>query len=127
MGCSPLSVDLEVHTPDQLRKILFGLQRACNNDNTETWTIRFEVDERANTAADFDLLVKLNVTVSKAFHAAAEATAQAQGLNASQTAQALVAGQTAVDFKNGQATETDVREDAEATIALGSTAAASAG
>ena len=121
MPCTPLSVDLEVHTPDQLRKILFGLERTCNNDGTETWAINFEVDERTNTSATWDLLVKLNVKVSKAYNKAAEVTANSRSLDATQTAQALVAGQTARDFRNGQATETDVKEDAEATIAARTT------
>jgi len=123
MGCTPLSVDLEVHTHDQLRKILFGLKKACNNDGTETWTIDFEVDERASITATFDLLVKLDVSISKEFHAAAQATAAAKGLDAAQTAQALIAGQTAKDFKNGDAEEQDVKDDAEAAIAARSTAA----
>jgi hypothetical protein len=123
MACTPLSVDIEVHTPDQLRKILFGLERACNNNGTENWTLRFEVDERPNRTASFDLLVKLDVKISEVYHAAAEATARARGLDATQTAQALVAGQTASDFRSGQATQTDVRDDAEATIAVRSTGA----
>jgi hypothetical protein len=115
MSCTPISVDLEVVTPDQLRKITFGLERDCNNDGTASWTIHFELDE-ATTPGTFHELVKLDVDINQENHAKAETTAT-NGLDANQTAQAFVAGDTAKAYKLGQATIDDVKSDTNDVIA----------
>lgn len=115
MGCSPIAVDLEVITPDQTRKITFGLERDCNNDGTASWTMHFELDE-ASTPGSFNEVVKLDIEINQENHPKAEATAQ-NGLDANQTSHAFVAGDTAKAFKLGQATLDDVNSDANDVIA----------
>lgn len=115
MACTPISVDLEVITPDQKRKITFGLERDCNNDGTAEWVIHFELDE-ASTPGNFQEVVKLDIDINDENHDKAEATAK-NGLDANQTAQAFVAGDTAKAFKLGQATKDDLNSDANDVIA----------
>lgn len=115
MACTPISVDLEVITPDQKRKITFGLERDCNNDGTAAWVIHFELDE-ATTPGQFQEVIKLDIDINEQNHDKAEATAK-NGLDANQTSQAFVAGDTAKAFKLGQATLDDVNSDANDVIA----------
>jgi len=115
MPCTPFSVDLEVITPDQLKKITFGLEKACNPNNTETWTIHFELDEAASAGATFNEVVKLDISVDPQNNASAATTA-ANGLTPSQTAQALVAGDTAKAVSQGTATNDDLADDAQAVL-----------
>jgi hypothetical protein len=113
MPCTPFSVDLEVVTPDQTKKVIFGLERTCNADNTESWTIHFELDEAPNAGAPFVEVVKLDIKVNPENNAAASAASQA-GFTPSQSAQALAAGDTAKAFKRGEASADDVSDDANA-------------
>ena len=104
MPCTPLDVDVEIVTPDQLKHIVFGLQRVCNNDATETWKIRFELDEKQSASdATFKLTAKVTVTIGEDDHPAAAAVAntidKTKCLTDAQSAQALVAANTLKDHQ----------------------------
>ena len=124
MGCTPISVSLEVN-PTDLRKIIFDLDKLCNNDGSEEWKLHFDLQERADTTQDFASLVKLDVDINNENHALAEATAQ-HGLDADQRAQAHVAGDTAKATLTGGATLDDAKQDAQDVIAVRNPASPSA-
>jgi hypothetical protein len=114
MPCTPFDVEVTIVTPDQTKKITFGLARSCNNDGSESWKINFELDEKNGAATDFQLVAKVTVTVGKDDHAAANAVAQAMDQNKSlsdgQTAQAISAADT-VKANGGNANSPAVQAD----------------
>jgi hypothetical protein len=115
MPCTPIDVEVEIVTPDQMKQITFGLARLCNNDGSETWKINFELDEKQNsTDTDFKLVAKVSVTVGKDDHPAAESVAksvdQTKSLSDAQTAQALVAADTLKDHR-ADPNHPDVQDD----------------
>jgi hypothetical protein len=105
-----ISVTFKIVTPDQLRKIIFTLSRMSDAQN-DSWSVMFELDERADPTMDFQLAILLQVDVDHNDDANAAATAK-HGMDANQRAQALVAGDTAKDAKTGDATLDDARADA---------------
>lgn len=116
MACTPISVSLEVN-PTALRKIIFDLDKICNDDDTVEWKLHFDLQERSDPNGTFTSLVKLDVDIGKEDHANAAATAQ-NGLDENQRAQAQVAGDTAKDFSNGNASEQDAKDDAGAVVSV---------
>jgi len=124
MACTPISVSLEVN-PSQLRKIVFDLDKICNDDDTVEWKLHFDLQERSDSNGNFTSLVKLDVDVNKEDHPKAAATAQ-NGLDENQRAQALVAGDTAKDFAQGNASEQDAKDDTGAVISVRSSELAGA-
>ena len=115
MGCTPVSVSLEVN-PSELRKIVFDLDKSCNNDGTVEWRLHFDLQERKNATDEFLSLVKLDVDINNENHALAEATAQ-HGLDEDQRAQAHVAADTAKALHDGTATPEEAKQDAQDVIA----------
>jgi hypothetical protein len=115
MGCTPVSVSLEVN-PSNLRKIVFDLDKLCNNDGTVEWKLHFDLQERTDPGQDFVSLVKLDVDINDENNPLAEATAQ-HGLDNDQRAQAHVAGDTAKAFLEGDASRDDVMQDSQDVIA----------
>ncbi len=107
-----ISVDLEVMTPDRLRKVIFGLDKATAAEGVK-WTINFRLFERDKKSDGFaDPLVKLTVIVDKKNEDNAEITSK-KGLNSSQADYLL--GPASVDAKRlaaGKITE----EKASATV-----------
>jgi len=116
MACTPVSVSLEVN-PSALRKIIFELDKICNNNNTVEWKLHFDLQERSDPNGTFTSLVKLDVDVNKDDHANAAATAE-HGLDENQRAQAIVAGDTAKDFSQNLASEQDAKDDAGAVVSV---------
>jgi len=116
MSCTPISVSLEVN-PSDLRKIIFDLDKICNDDDTVEWKLHFDLQERSDPSGTFRSLVKLDVDINKENHALAEATAK-NGMDEDQRSQAAVAGDTAKAFKEGTATEQDADDDAQDVIAV---------
>ena len=114
MSCKPISVSLEVN-PSKLRKIVFDLDKICNDDDTVEWKLHFDLQERSDPSDSFLSLVKLDVDINKENHALAEATAK-NGLDADQRSQAAVAGDTAKAFLEGKATREDAEDDAQGVI-----------
>ena len=81
-----IKVDLVVNTKDELRRIVFGLEKATDDDGLPTWTIHFQLFERSDKASAFaDPRVSLDVVVDKELHGKATDTAL-KGLNAAQAA-----------------------------------------
>ena len=115
MACTPVSVSLEVN-PSDLRKIIFDLDKSCNNDGTVEWKLHFDLQERKTSSDSFLSLVKLDVDINDENHAQAEATAK-NGLDEDQRAQAQVAADTAKATLTGDATQDDAKQDAQDVIA----------
>jgi len=109
-----ISVTFKIVTPDQLRKIVFTLSRMSDAQN-DSWSVMFELDERADATKDFQLVVQLQVDVDHNDDANAAATAK-HGMDSNQRAQALVAGDTAKDAKAGDATLDDAKADAAGVV-----------
>jgi len=108
---------LLVETPDQLRKIGFGLEKFCNNDGTESWIIHFELDEATTAGGTFIQVVKLDIGVNPENHDVTAATVASGSLDDNQTSGVLAAGDTAKALSQGQATEEDVKGDANDALA----------
>jgi hypothetical protein len=83
-----LSVKLEVVTPDKLRKIIFGLTKGTDDKGVTTWTINFELHDRAKPSGSFAQVIKLDVMVKSKNHPLAEETA-AKGMNEPQVEHAI--------------------------------------
>ena len=110
-----ISVTFKIVTPDQLRKIIFTLSRMSDSAN-DSWSVMFELDERADPSKEFQMVIQLQVDVDHNDDAKAAATAT-HGLDSDQHAQTLVAADTAKDAKTGDATIAEAREDAIAIVA----------
>jgi hypothetical protein len=115
MGCTPISVSLEVN-PNKLRKIVFDLDKICNDDDTVEWKLHFDLQERSDPNEDFLSLVKLDVDINKQNHLLAEATAK-HGLDEDQRSQAEIAGDTAKAVLAGTATGDEAKDAAQDVIA----------
>ena len=109
-----ISVTFKIVTPDQKRRINFTLSRLSDSQN-DSWSVMFELDERADTTQDFQLVIQLQVDVDHNDSAKAAATAK-NGLDSDQHAQVLVAADTAKDAKKGDATIEDAKQDAAAVV-----------
>jgi hypothetical protein len=109
-----ISVTFKIVTPDQLRKIIFTLSWMSDAHN-DSWSVMFELDERADATKDFQLVIQLQVDVDHNDYANAAATAK-HGMDSNQRAQALTAGDTARDAKTGDATVDDAKADAAAVV-----------
>jgi hypothetical protein len=111
-----ISVDLEVMTPDRLKKIVFGLDKSTDAEGVH-WAIDFQFFQRdSKTAAFGDPLVKLVIDVKKSHHALAEETA-VKGLNTRQTDHLLgPAAVAAQRLQEGKTTEDKVAATVERTL-----------
>jgi len=100
-----ISVDLEVMTPDRLKKVIFGLDKEVDAESVH-WTINFQLLEREKKSDEFgDPLVKLTVDVKKSNNELAEETAT-KGLNSGQSEHLLGPGVSAAQkLKAGKTTE----------------------
>jgi hypothetical protein len=114
-----ISVSFKIVTPDQLRKITFTLSRLSDSQN-DSWSIMFELDERADATKDFQLVIQLQVDVDHNNDTKAAATAK-HGLDSDQHAQALVAADTAKDAKKGDATQDEAKQDAAGIVSARAT------
>lgn len=107
-----MKVHFELNTPNGLRRVIFGLAKDATSGKTVTWTIDFQLFERAKKSDPFgDAIVTLNVEVDKALNSKAEKAAK--GLTAGQSAHAL--GPAADDAKAAEEGEID-QEEAQATV-----------
>jgi hypothetical protein len=107
-----MKVHFELNTPNGLRRVIFGLEKNATSGTTVTWTINFQLFERAKKTDPYgDAIVTLDVDVDKALNAKAEKAAK--GLTAGQSAHAL--GPAADDAKAAEDGEID-QEDAEKTV-----------
>ena len=107
-----LKVHFELNTPNGLRRVIFGLEKDATSGKTVTWTINFQLFERAKKTDPYgDAIVTLDVEVDKALNAKAEKAAK--GLTAGQSAHAL--GPAADDAKAAQDGEID-SEEAQETV-----------
>jgi len=114
VGCTPVSVSLEVN-PSDLRKIIFDLDKLCNDDGTVEWKLHFDLQERKEASEAFLSLVKLDVDINHENHQLAEATAK-HGLDEDQRAQADVAADAAKALQEGTATQAEAEEQAQGVV-----------
>ena len=107
-----LKIHFELNTPNGLRRVIFGLEKDATSGTTVTWTINFQLFERAKKTDPYgDAIVTLDVEVDKALNAKAEKASK--GLTAGQSAHAL--GPAADDAKAAQEGEID-QEEAQETV-----------
>jgi len=111
MPFAPVVIQIEIITPDQLRKIVFTLISTQGNDQAENWTIDFEVWECNDPVAAFQLIGKVAVVLSPEDFDGARTIAKNQCLCNAQAAQALAAADTLKASHYGTATTDDVRSD----------------
>lgn len=80
-----IKVDLVVNTEDDLRQIVFGLEKSTDNDGQPKWVIHFKLFKRKDASVDYSTKprVSLDIVVDKDLHGAAAETAK-QGLNTAQ-------------------------------------------
>jgi hypothetical protein len=107
MGCTPISVSLEVN-PSKLRKIIFDLDKICNDNNTVEWKLHFDLQERDTPNEDF-LLWSLDVDINKET-SLAEATAQPASMKISEAR--LISPDTAKATLDGTATQDEAKQTA---------------
>lgn len=117
MPGTSFSVDLMIVTPNQLRKIDFGLSKASKSDGSVDWALDFSLNERKKTSDAFVEIVRLTVKVTPAQNDKAEATAK-NGLDDAQTAAALAAADSAKLFKAGKIAKATAQADARRVIAV---------
>jgi len=115
MSCKPISVGLEV-IPNQLTKIVFNLDKICNNDGTAEWSLHFQLQERPAVTKPFVIVVKLDVDINKENHPLAEATAT-NGLDEDQRGQAIAAAELAKAAKTKPAMMADAKQAAQDVLA----------
>lgn len=117
MPCKPISVDLLVVTPDQLRRISFGLIKGCKDDGSATWTMDFRLAERKKLIDPFVLMVKLTVAINTTEHLKAQETAD-EGFDENQASQAQLAADTAKAFNQGKVTKKRAEKEAQKVISV---------
>lgn|GEM_PF-4185189 len=115
-----VSVDLEVVAKNQLRQILLGLDKSMDGALV-TWSIRFELNERAAKTDSWARRVKLDVAVQSIHNNLAELAAK-NGLTDQQVTYLLTAAAKAT--KDAQAAK-DAAKDAAAKAAAATKVAAS--
>ena len=107
-----LKVHFELNTPNGLRKVIFGLEKDATAGNVVSWSIDFQLFERAKKTDPWgDAIVTLNVDVDKQLFPKAEKASQ--GLTPGQSAHAL--GPAADDAKAAADGEID-EEEAQDTV-----------
>src|SRR5579871_6433311 len=89
-----VDIEFEIVSPDGRRKIALRLISTQGNAQAEDWTIDFEVWERSDPVAVFQLSGKVAVVLGPEDFDGARTIAKNQVLCTGQTAQALVAAQT---------------------------------
>ena len=109
-----ISVTFTIVTPDQKRKVIFTLVKLSDKNN-DSWSVMFELDERADASKPFQLVIQLQVDVDHNDAPKAAATAK-HGLDGDQQSQALAAADTAKDVKTGDANKDDLQADTKAIV-----------
>ena len=112
-----IKVNFELNTPDQLRRVMFGLEKD-NRGTDVVWKLSFQLFERQKKTEDFGAaVVALSLEVDTALNSKAEAAAH--GLTPQQAAHAL--GPAADDAKAAQVGEiaaTDAKDTVQNTLAV---------
>ena len=111
-----ISVELGVTTPDNLRHIVFDLDKETADDGTVSWTIDFKFQERSTTSEAFIDIVTLTVKVKEKNTGAAEATAKEGLSDAQQTHLQGPVAAASQGVKNGTVTEAQASRVIEHTL-----------
>jgi hypothetical protein len=110
MSCRPIHLSLEVD-PSQTEKIVFTLDCTCDANDQATWKMTFELQEGNPLAT----VVNFSLEIDPENHPQAQATADANSLDANQQAQAKVAGAVS---KDPTASDDDKKDAAQQVIAV---------
>jgi hypothetical protein len=110
MSCRPIHLSLEVD-PSKTEKIVFTLDCTCDAKDQATWKMTFELQEGSPLAT----VVNFSLEIDPVNHPQAQATADAGSLDATQQAQAQVAGKVA---KNPSASQHAKHNAAQKVIAV---------
>jgi hypothetical protein len=119
MGCRPIHLSLEVD-PSKTEKIVFTLDCTCDANNAATWKMTFQLQEGSPLAT----VVNFSLEIDPVNHPQAQATADAGSLDATQQAQAQVAGAVS---KNPNASQQAKNNAAQKVIAVRQMPASGAG
>jgi len=69
-GCTPISVEVAILTPDDKHEIHFGLTKGCNADDTVFWVVDFLLKEAKNGQMKTRIEVHVHVGKDKTADAA---------------------------------------------------------
>ena len=69
-GCTPISVEVAILTPDNKHEIHFGLTKGCNPDDTVFWIVDFLLKENQNGQMKTRIEVHVHVGTDKTDDAA---------------------------------------------------------
>jgi len=69
-GCTPISVEVAILTPDNKHEIHFGLTKGCNPDDTVFWIVDFLLKEDQNGQMKTRIEVHVHVGKDKTADAA---------------------------------------------------------
>ena len=69
-GCTPISVEVAILTPDDKHEIHFGLTKGCNPDDTVFWVVDFLLKEDKNGQMKTRIEVHVHVGKDKRADAA---------------------------------------------------------
>jgi hypothetical protein len=97
MSCRPIHLSLEVN-PSSTEKIIFTLDCTCDENDSATWNMTFELQEGKPLAT----VVKFSLEIDPVNQVKAQATADSGTLDSAQQAQAQVA---AAVWKNRNASQ----------------------
>lgn len=78
-GCTPISVEVAILTPDDKHEIHFGLTKGCNPDDSVFWIVDFVLKEDKN--GQMKTRVEVHVHVGKDKSKDAESLADAKELS----------------------------------------------
>ena len=110
-----ISVSLKVTTPDQLKKIIFGLTKGTKSGAT-SWTINFELYDRKKKADSFAEVIALKIDVNVNSDNLAEETAD-KGLNRPQVEHLITrAAPAASALKQGKISKKQALRTIESTL-----------
>jgi hypothetical protein len=112
-----IDVKFTLNTSDGLRKVAFELKKETSDDGSVTWTITFQLFERAKKTDDFgDPLVDLEVDIQSSLNSKAETMAN-NGMTTKQAAYAIgPAADTAKDAEAGEIPEDKAKTAVQNTL-----------
>ena len=78
-GCTPISVEVAILTPDDKHEVHFGLTKGCNPDNTAFWIVDFLLKEEKG--GQMKTRVEIHVHIGKDKEKDAEKLSQTKKLS----------------------------------------------
>jgi hypothetical protein len=110
MSLVPVTVQFEINRPDNLQRVVLTLTGAQENNDSERWTIDFEVWERTDQQEAFQVIGEVSVELDPRDFGATRTMAR-EGLCTGQRAQALVAADVLKANRLGEATADELHDE----------------